>query len=50
ANKKAMLSNFGQPPLDIVKHSNSFKAEDWVNWTCLYSIALIQHFYDKRCF
>ncbi|CAG8644494.1 18608_t:CDS:2 [Gigaspora margarita] len=36
------------PPLDITKYSNSFKAEDWINWTCLYSIPILQSFHDKR--
>ncbi|CAG8482740.1 24125_t:CDS:2, partial [Gigaspora margarita] len=49
-NKKAMPSEFGRPPLDIAKYSNAYKAEDWINWTCLYSIPLLQLFHDKRLY
>ncbi|CAG8682702.1 46280_t:CDS:10 [Gigaspora margarita] len=30
ANKKSMPSEFGRPPLNIVQHSNAYKAEDWI--------------------
>ncbi|CAG8826780.1 42602_t:CDS:2, partial [Gigaspora margarita] len=29
ANKKSMPSEFGRSPLNIVQHSNAYKAEDW---------------------
>ncbi|CAG8681566.1 44661_t:CDS:2 [Gigaspora margarita] len=42
-----MPSEFGLPLLHIAQHSNAYKAEDWVNWTCLYSIPLLKQFHDK---
>ncbi|CAG8793726.1 26192_t:CDS:2, partial [Gigaspora margarita] len=42
-NQKTMLLEFGRPPINIQKYYNGFKAEDWHNWTVLYSLPLFQN-------
>jgi len=39
-NSKNMPMEFGHPPIHI-SHQKAFKAEEWVNWTILYSIPLL---------
>ncbi|GES76294.1 hypothetical protein GLOIN_2v1835774 [Rhizophagus clarus] len=41
-NKKSMPVDFGQPPRNIVKYHNGFKAEEWANWVVLYSMPLLK--------
>jgi dihydrofolate reductase len=47
-NAKAMPSEFGRAPNDIFRHSNGFKAEEWTNWTMLYSLPLLMTFQSDR--
>ncbi|CAG8612899.1 466_t:CDS:2 [Ambispora gerdemannii] len=54
ANRKAIPSEFGRAPINIAHHSNGFKAEEWTNWTNLYSLPLLVNYqpdesiYGKR--
>lgn len=47
-NRKNMPYTFGRPLVDILRHSNAFKAEEWTNWVILYSIPLLSGNLDKR--
>ena len=47
-NRKSMPYEFGRPLIDIVKHSGSFKAEEWTNWVILYSIPLLSGNLDNK--
>jgi len=46
-NKQNMPSEFGRPPMNI-KHFKGFKAEEWMNWTILYSIPLLIPYMNKK--
>ncbi|RIB17446.1 hypothetical protein C2G38_1430814 [Gigaspora rosea] len=43
-NNKTMPSEFGRLPTNIYRYSNSFKDEEWTNWTCLYSLPLLVNY------
>ncbi|CAG8716739.1 6875_t:CDS:2, partial [Gigaspora rosea] len=42
-NRKTMPLEFGRPPINIQRYYNGFKAENWYNWTVLYSLPLFQN-------
>jgi len=42
-----MPSEFGRPPMNI-KYFKGFKAEEWMNWTILYSIPLLLPYMNKE--
>lgn len=49
ANRKSIPTEFGRAPINIARYSNGFKAEEWTNWTNLYSLPLlVNHQRDKR--
>jgi hypothetical protein len=49
ANRKAIPTEFGRAPINIARYSNGFKAEEWTNWTNLYSLPLLANYQqDKR--
>ena len=52
-NSKNMPAEFGHPPIHI-SHHKAFKAEEWINWTILYSIPLLLPYlpirYVSYCF
>ncbi|RIB14150.1 hypothetical protein C2G38_2040423 [Gigaspora rosea] len=43
-NNKTIPSEFGCLPTNIYRYSNSFKAEEWTNWICLYSLPLLVNY------
>ncbi|RIB24933.1 hypothetical protein C2G38_1957178, partial [Gigaspora rosea] len=47
-NRKMMPMEFGRPPTNIQKYCTTLKAEDWYNWTVLYSLPLFQEHLSKR--
>ena len=47
-NWKNMLYMFECPLVDILRHSNVFKVEEWTNWVILYSTPLLSRNLDKR--
>lgn len=46
-NSKNMPAEFGRPPIHI-SHHKAFKAEEWINWTILYSIPLLLPYLPTR--
>jgi hypothetical protein len=46
-NIQNMPSEFGRPPMNI-KYFKGFKAEEWMNWTILYSIPLLIPYMNKK--
>jgi hypothetical protein len=46
-NSHNMPSEFGHPPNNI-KYYKGFKAEEWMNWTILYSIPLLLPYMNKE--
>ena len=43
SRRKRMPLEFGQPPRNIFKHSNGFKATEWSNWIIMYSIPFLKN-------
>ena len=46
-NIQNMPTEFGRPPMNI-KYFKGFKAEEWMNWTILYSIPLLIPYMNKK--
>ncbi len=46
--KTDMPSEIGRPPRDIYKHHNGFKAVEWRNWITLFSLPLLQQYFNER--
>ncbi len=42
-NHKEMPGEFGRVPISL-HHHKGYKAEDWMNWTILYSIPLLKNY------
>jgi len=47
-NSKAVPSEFGRAPINISRHSNGFKAEEWTNWTNLYSLPILINYQQEK--
>ena len=46
--KTDMPSDIGRPPRNIYKYHNGFKAVEWRNWIILFSLPLLQQYFNER--